>query len=286
MALMGAVIARSVEEVCALLADDSARELLAGGTDYMVEVNYRHRRPGEIVVIDRIPELCEWRHDAGHVEIGAGVTYREMERSELASLVPALAQAARTVGSPQIRNAGTLGGNLGTASPAGDTLPVLAALDATIQVRSARGSRVLTLSELIVGVKRTTLEPDEIIVSVRLPVLSGPQEFLKIGPRNAMVISVASLALIADTQDRRVRVALGSVSATPARCVEAEAWVTEQLDWDARAVSESDVVEFGRLAAAAATPIDDHRSTAAYRSHGVEVLARRALRRAFPEVPA
>lgn len=279
---MSAVVASSLDEACALLAENPNRELLAGGTDFMVEVNYRHRRPTDVVVIDRVPELLEWNHSGGEVRIGAGVTYREMERSGLAELVPALAQAARTVGSPQIRNAGTLGGNLGTASPAGDTVPVLTALDAVVEVQNSVGRRELTIDELIVGVKQTALEPGEIIVAVRVPVLDGPQEFLKIGPRNAMVISVASLALIADASAHAVRVGLGSVTAVPTRASDAEQWIADALDWDAWAVSDDAAAEFARRCAAAASPIDDHRSTADYRRRGIAVLARRALRRAFP----
>lgn len=282
---MSAVIATSVEHVCDLLAENPERQLLAGGTDYMVEVNFRHRRPVDVVVIDRVPELCRWQRDGDHLVIGAAVTYREMERSGITELVPALAQAARTVGSPQIRNAGTLGGNLGTASPAGDTLPVLVALDAEVEVRSARGSRTLSLPELITGVKRTTLAADEVIVSVRVPVLRGPQEFLKIGPRNAMVISVAALALVVDTDGRSVRVGLGSVSATPTRCTDAERYADERIDWSTLGLATADIDEFGRLAAAAASPIDDHRSTATYRHHAIDVLARRALRRAVEVGP-
>ena len=215
----------------------------------------------------------------------AGCTYAELEEPEFAAVVPALAQAARTVGSPQIRNAGTIGGNLGTASPAGDTLPVLAALDARIRVASAEGTRTVMLDELIVGPKRTTLRPGEVIVEVRLPLVDGPQEYLKIGTRNAMVIAVADVALVVDRTARTVRVGLGSVGPTVLRARAAETWVAAEIDWVSGGFSDEGVpAEFGRRVAADARPIDDHRSTAAYRRHGIAVLAERGLRRAFGRI--
>ena len=277
---MSVHVAGSLEEVCDLLAADPSASLLAGGTDFMVEVNYSARRPTSVIAIDRVPELTGWRRHNGVVEMGAAMTYAEMEHPLFAAYVPALAQAARTVGSPQIRNAGTLGGNLATASPAGDTLPPLSALDARITICSVRGSRTVGLDELIVGPKQNTLAPDEIIAGVSVPVVDGPQEFLKVGTRNAMVISVATVALVLDRAQRRVRVALGSVAPVPVRALEAEEWLAGQVDWDRPAVPADDVLaRFGELAATAARPIDDHRSTADYRRHAVAVMARRALAR-------
>ena len=273
-------VAESLEEVCELLAADPAADLLAGGTDFMVEVNYSRRRPTSVIAIGRVPELRGWRHAGDSVELGGAMTYAEMEHPLFAAYAPALAQAARTVGSPQIRNAGTIGGNLATASPAGDTLPPLAALEATIKVCSVRGSRVVALNELIVGPKQTTLGPDEVIASVNVPVVDGPQEFLKVGTRNAMVISVASVALVLDRPQRRVRVALGSVAPVPVRAFEAEEWVAGAADWDSPGPVDDEVAErFGELVAAASSPIDDHRSTADYRHHAAAVMARRALAR-------
>ena len=275
-------VAESLDEVCGLLAADPSASLLAGGTDFMVEVNYSGRRPASVIAVDRVPELTGWRRRNGSVEMGAAMTYAEMEHPLFAAYVPALAQAARTVGSPQIRNAGTLGGNLATASPAGDTLPPLAALDARVTVRSVRGSRELGLDELIVGPKQNTLAADEVIHSVSVPVIDGPQEFLKVGTRNAMVISVATVALVLDRTQQRVRVALGSVAPVPLRATEAEDWIAGAVDWDSTdAPAESLLVRFGELVATAARPIDDHRSTADYRRHAVAVMARRALARAL-----
>jgi CO/xanthine dehydrogenase FAD-binding subunit len=282
---MPVTVARSLPEVYEALETDPDAQLRAGGTDFMVEVNFGHRRPATVVGLRQVPELAGWRRDGDEVVVAAGCTYRELEEPELALLVPALAQAARTVGSPQIRNAGTIGGNLGTASPAGDTLPVLAALDARIRVSSATGTRTLMLDELVIAPKRTSLRPGEVITEVRVPVVDGPQEYLKIGTRNAMVIAVADVALVVDRAAHSVRVGLGSVGPTVLRARSAESWVVDGIDWNTGVFLDDDVpLEFARRVAADARPIDDHRSTAAYRRHGIGVLAERALRRAFGRI--
>ena len=283
MEAMSVTFARTVDDACAALAEHPGALLLAGGTDLMVGVNRGQVRFADVVVLDRVDELRGWRREGDEIVLGAGLTYAEMGRGELPALVPALAQASRTVGSPQIRNAGTLGGNVATSSPAGDTLPVLAALDATIDLRSAQGARRLAIGEFVTGVKQNALEPGELIEAVRVPVLDGPQEFLKVGTRNAMVISVVSLALVVDRSGRNVRVGLGSVSPVPLRPADAEAHIAGCIDWDTGSAPDAAAVHrFAALVAGAARPIDDHRGTAAYRSHAVGVLAGRALLRAFP----
>ena len=255
-------------------------QLLAGGTDFMVEVNYAHRRPPSVVCLRKVGELCGWRRDGAEVVLGAGMTFTELMDPRLSNLLPGLAQASRTVGSPQIRNAGTLGGNLGTASPAGDSLPVLSALDATIVVASRHGRRSLQLDELVVGPKRATLEPGEIIVEIRAPAQMGSQEFLKVGTRNAMVIAVANVALVVDWAGQSVRCALGSVGPVVIRARAAEQFISSRIDWTTRTLpDESAAAEFADLVRAAARPIDDHRSTADYRRHAVGVCSFRALRR-------
>ena len=215
--------------------------------------------------------------------LGARTTYAELLAPPLADLVPALAQAARTVGSPQIRATGTVGGNLATGSPAGDTLPVLYALDAEVEVASASGRRTLPVGQFVLGPKRTALAPGELITTVRLPVAAGPQEFLKIGVRNAMVIAIASCALVVDVAARRLACALGSVGPTVMRDPDAEAWVAGEIDWASGApVDDATAAAFGERMRSAASPIDDHRATADYRRHAVGVLAARALQRSFP----
>ncbi len=278
------VVAGSLDEAREALGDHPDATVLAGGTDLMVEINRGRRRPDRVVGVARVPELRRWRSTGDRVVLGSGITYTEMFTDPgLAAASPALAQAARTVGSPPIRNAGTLGGNLATASPAGDTLPVLAALNALIVVSGPGGERRMSLDELIVGVKRTTLAPGELIVRVELDRPRGRQEFLKIGPRNAMVISIASVALVVDHDTRTVRCAMGAVAAGIPRASDAEAWVADRIDWDGGGVPDDALAtEFGRRVAAASSPIDDHRAPAAYRHHAVGVLATRALKRALP----
>jgi len=251
---------------------------LAGGTDVMVEINFGRLRPAGIIDLTRISALQEWRREDGHLFLGAGVTYSRIVR-ELADFVP-LVQASRSVGSPQIRNRGTVGGNLGTASPAGDALPVLAAYDAEVVLQNQRGARSLPWHTFLQGPKKTAMAPDELIVGTRWQVVNGPGSFSKIGTRNAMVIAVAGLCLQVDQDAREVRVALGSVGPTILRATEAEQFIAERLTWDdpSAPVTAEVVGEFAELVGRAAKPIDDVRGTAAYRVRGCTVLAGRALR--------
>jgi CO/xanthine dehydrogenase FAD-binding subunit len=285
---MGVLVPRSLDAAVAALAEHPDALVLAGGTDLMVEVNeFRHRfAEGDIVVaVNRVPELRSWTYDpsARIVRLGAGVTYAELEVAPLATILPALAQAARTVGSPQIRNAATIGGNLATCSPAGDGLPVLAALDALVELQGSAGRRDVPVAQFMTGVKRTARRPDELITAVTVPVLDGWQGYAKVGIRNAMVIAIVGACLAVDRPTRSIRLALGSVAPTIVRAAEAEAYASSRVDWDTLSVDDAATGEFGRLAGTAARPIDDHRATAAYRRHAVEVLTRRLLRRAFPK---
>jgi CO/xanthine dehydrogenase FAD-binding subunit len=284
------LVPTSIDEALQALAADPAATLLAGGTDLLVEVNEGHRRlpwrgdDTRIVALGRLPELSTWTFDPLHrtLTLGAGITWSTIERPPLREMVPALAEAARTVGSPQIRNAGTVGGNLATCSPAGDGLPVLAALDAEVHLAGQGGRRSMPVTAFMVGVKRTALEPGELIESIRLPVLEGWQGYSKVGVRNAMVIATASACLVTDVPSRSIRIALGSVAPTIVRCPEAERFAAAAVDWEGLAVAPDVVERFAHLAAEVSRPIDDHRSTAAYRRHAVTVMAGRLLRRAFP----
>ena len=280
---MTVTLPTSIDEAVAALAASPTALLLAGGTDTMVEVNAGAREVSSVVALRDVAELRTWKRDGDDVVLGAGLTYTDLLANELAALVPALAQAARTVGSPQIRNAGTLGGNLATASPAGDTLPVLAALDATVEIVGPTRRHVVPLSEFVLGPKRNALRPGELVVAVRLPVARGPQQYRKVGVRNAMVIAVASVALVIDADRRTVACALGSVGPMPLRAPSAERWAADRIDWDDVALPDplSDARRFGQLVADAAQPIDDHRGTATYRRHAVAVLAERSMRTAL-----
>jgi CO/xanthine dehydrogenase FAD-binding subunit len=284
---MGVLVAATLQEAVAALGARPDALVLAGGTDLMVEINEAHRSlTGDetVLAVNRVAELRAWSVDtaAAAVRLGAGVTYAELARPPLSDLLPALGQAARTVGSPQIRNAATIGGNLATCSPAGDGLPVLAALDATVELLGPAGSRSMPVSEFMTGVKRTARRPGELLTAVTVPLLGGWQGYAKVGVRNAMVIAIAGTCLAVDGPGRSVRIALGSVAPTVVRAPDAEAFVDAAVDWDERTVTDDVVTRFAALAAAAARPIDDHRASAAYRRRAVEVLAGRQLRRAFP----
>jgi CO/xanthine dehydrogenase FAD-binding subunit len=252
---------RSLDEALALKSEQPGTVPIQGGTDLMVALNFDRIRPEVVLNLNELAELRGWSRENGTLRLGAGLTYTEA--MTLAEDLPALAEASRTVGSPQIRNRGTIGGNLGTASPAGDALPPLLIEGAEIDVASVRGSRRVPIEEFHVGVKQHALEPDELIVAVHLTPSRQPQTFMKIGPRNAMVIAVTSLALVADREHGELRAAFGSAAPTPRL-------VTAPLD-------EADT--FPEQVAAAASPIDDVRGTAAYRRHALQVLTRRALER-------
>jgi CO/xanthine dehydrogenase FAD-binding subunit len=254
---------------------------IVGGTDLMVDINFDRRRPGALLDLGRVAELREWSVEDGSVRLGAGVPYSRII-DDLAVPLPGLAMASRTVGSPQIRIRGTVGGNLGSASPAGDAHPPLLAADAVVEVASAaRGARQIPVADFYTGVKRNALEPDELIAAVLVPSAAGPQQFCKIGTRNAMVIAVSAFACALHPDRRAVGTGIGSAAPTPRRAVEAETFLAGELEsaglWDSRGeLPETLAAAFGERVAAAASPIDDVRGSAAYRLHSLAVMARRA----------
>jgi CO/xanthine dehydrogenase FAD-binding subunit len=249
---------RSLEEALALKAERPDAVPIQGGTDVMVELNFDRARPPALLNLNEVAELRGWSRDNGTLRLGSGLTYSEA--MELRDPLRALAEAARTVGGPQIRNRGTIGGNLGTASPAGDALPPLLVYRAEVELASTRGSRSLPLEKFIVGPKRNALELDELILGVRLRVPGPRQTFMKVGPRNAMVIAVVSLALF--VEDGEVRACFGSAGPVPGLVTGSR--------------HDGDLPE---RVAEAATPIDDVRGTARYRRHALHVLTQRALER-------
>jgi CO/xanthine dehydrogenase FAD-binding subunit len=250
---------RSLDEALALKAERPDAVPIQGGTDVMVELNFDRRRPSALLNLNDVPELRGWSRENGTLRLGSGLTYTEA--MTLSEPLAALAEASRTVGGPQIRNRGTIGGNLGTASPAGDALPPLLACGAEVELASTRGARRMPLREFLVGPKRNALEPDELVVAVRVASTRGRQTFMKVGPRNAMVIAVVSLALVVDGDE--VRAAFGSAGPVPGL----ESARLEERD------------ELPERVAAAASPIDDVRGTARYRRHALRVLTERALER-------
>jgi CO/xanthine dehydrogenase FAD-binding subunit len=255
---------------------------IAGGTDVMVELNFDRRRPAALLDLTRIEELSTHGTDGGLIRIGAGVPYARVI-TELGKRLPGLAQASRTVGSPQIRNRGTIGGNLGSASPAGDAHPPLLAGGAVVELASVGGTRRVPVGEFFTGPKRNVLRPDELIAAVLLPPAPGPQQFAKVGTRNAMVIAVCSVSVALDVERRTIGTGIGSAAPTPVRAPAGEA-LSAALPWENRGeLPESLARRFGDVVAAAAAPIDDVRGTAAYRRHALSVLGRRTLTWAWNE---
>jgi CO/xanthine dehydrogenase FAD-binding subunit len=269
------------EEALAAKAAHPEAMPIWGGTDVMVELNFDRARPEAILDLTRVRELTEHGPDDGLIRVGAGVTYTRAI-AELATQLPGLAIASRTVGSPQIRNRGTIGGNLGSSSPAGDALPPLYASHAHVELTSTRGVRRVPIEDFITGPKRNTLEPDELIAAFTVAPAKGGQQFSKIGTRNAMVIAVCSFAIAVDHERRTVGTCLGSAAPTPRRAREAEEFVANELDWENRTpIDDATAERFGELVALAASPIDDQRGSAAYRRHALGVMAQRTLRWAW-----
>ena len=257
---MDVLTPHSLDEALQERADHPGARPIQGGTDVMVELNFDRDRPDALLNLNEVPELRGWSRENGTLRLGSGLTYAEVEHGPLRDVLPALAEASRTVGSPQIRNRGTIGGNLGTASPAGDAIPPLLVEGARVECASVRGTRVVPLAEFVTGVKRNALEPDELITAVLLEPSNASQTFMKIGPRNAMVIAVVSLAVSAGDE---LRAAFGSASPKPVLV----------------SAPRDEASTFAERVAEAASPIDDVRGTERYRRHALRVLTERALKR-------
>ena len=264
---MDVVSPRTLDEALRLRSEHPGAVPIQGGTDVMVDLNFDRRRPDVLLNLNEVAELRGWSRENGTLRLGSGLTYSDAMAAPLAEALPALAEASRTVGSPQIRNRGTIGGNLGTASPAGDALPPLLIEGAEVEVVSARGSRSMLVADFLLGPKRSALADDELIVAVRLTPSGAQQTFMKVGPRNAMVIAVVSLALAADRERGELRASFGSAGPVPGLVV----------------APISAANDFPSLVAEAASPIDDVRGSAAYRRHAIRVLTTRALQRTLSQ---
>ena len=279
---------RTWADALALKAEHPEAVPIAGGTDVMVELNFNRHRPPALIDISAVPELAQWDRADGHLRVGAGVSYTRLVR-ELGPRLPGLAMAARTVGSPQIRNRGTVGGNLGSASPAGDAHPPLLAGRASVELASVRGTRLVPVEEFFTGPKRSVLAADELISAFVVRPAPGPEQFCKVGTRNAMVIAVASFAISLDPEHGRVGTGIGSAAPTPRRAAGAEELLEAELSaagmWERpRPLPDGLLHRFAELVTSAASPIDDVRGSAAYRRHALAIMARRALSWAWADL--
>ncbi|NGN95184.1 2Fe-2S iron-sulfur cluster binding domain-containing protein [Nocardioides sp. KC13] len=254
---------QTLSEALGLLAERPEAQVVAGSTDWGVEVNIRGRRAPLVVAIDRLPELRELSFRTGHVEIGAALTLTEIER-KLNGRVPLLAELFPQFASRLIRNSATIGGNIGTASPIGDAPPALLALDAEVVLASPRGERVVPLADYFTGYRETVRAADELIRSVRLPLPLAPLVgFHKIAKRRFDDISSVAVGYaleIADGTVVRARIGLGGVAATPLRAVATEDALV------GRPWTEESVRRAASVLTTEGTPMDDHRASASYRS--------------------
>jgi xanthine dehydrogenase small subunit len=265
LAVNGAEFLRpaSLDDVLGLLADRPDAQIVAGSTDVGVEVNLRGVRAPLVVAVDRLAELREFTFGTDEIRIGAALTLSEIERM-LAGRVPLLAQMFPQFASRLIRNGATIGGNLGTGSPIGDTPPALLALDASLVLASRRGERVVALSDYFTGYRQTLKAPDELIRAILVPLPLAPMTaFHKIAKRRFDDISSVAVGYAVEVLDgvvRQARIGLGGVAATPIRAKATEDALVGQ-PWTERTVREAAAVM-----AAEGTPMDDHRASASYRS--------------------
>jgi xanthine dehydrogenase small subunit len=250
-------------EALVLLSEHPDAVVVAGSTDWGVEVNLRGARAPLTVAIDRLPELRDLTVDSDSIEIGAALSLTEIER-RLDGSVPLLAELMPQFASRLIRNGATLGGNLGTGSPIGDAPPALLALDASVVLAAEDGTREVLLADYFTGYRQSVLRPGELIRSVRIPLpLAGISAFHKIAKRRFDDISSVAVGFALDVEGgvvRRARIGLGGVAATPVRAIATEDALTGQT-W-----SEDTVRRAAAVMATEGTPLDDHRASASYRS--------------------
>jgi CO/xanthine dehydrogenase FAD-binding subunit len=277
------VEARDASHAVALLAEHGASvKVLAGGTDLLVDFKHASRVPDVVLDITRAADLRGITMTDAGLRIGALATHTDIMRSPLVrESLPALVDAAHTIGAVQTRNLGTLGGNLVTCVPSMDSGPTLVALEARVTVAGAGGRREMPLTDFFVGPRKTILEPDELLVEILIPKknVGKPTDFLKFGLRKGQalaLVNVASSLWVDPAKNTFVepRIALGAVAPTVIRAPEAEAYL------EGKAISTEAMVEAGRIAAGEARPISDFRASAEYRRDLIAVLVRRTLENA------
>jgi xanthine dehydrogenase iron-sulfur cluster and FAD-binding subunit A len=269
----------SIEQALSLLAQhSSSARVIAGGTDLLLEIEHHLRAPRVLIDITRIPGLDEIRLQDGVFHLGPLVRHNQAAASSLlVERAYPLARACWEVGAPQIRNRGTVAGNLITASPANDTITPLWALGAFVTLKSLRGERTLALEQFFKGVRKTALAPDEMLVDISFPALSADERgtFIKLGLRKTQAVSLVNIAAVLGFEGnlvRQARITFGSVAPTIVRAPEAESFLI------GKPLFEATLHEASQLAVRAARPIDDIRAPADYRAEMVRVLTTRALR--------
>jgi CO/xanthine dehydrogenase FAD-binding subunit len=270
-------LAEAVEALAAAGAVDGGADLLAGGTDLVPALRSGARRARPVVALRRVLELRVRGAGADTLTVGSGVTYTDLAGW---SLAPGLALAARVVGSPQIRNAGTVGGALGSANPRGDLATFLTAAEAEVLVASRSGQRALSVP----GFLASGCRPGELVTAVRLPRPAGPQTYAKIGGRQAAYPALVSCALLVDRIRGRVNCAIGGIAAVPLRPSAAEHFAAAEVDWPAGGGTRAAADRFGTLVAEAAgrsapAVLDGPLAPLGYRVQAAGVLAARAFAR-------
>lgn len=272
----------TVEDAVAALSAHPRARLIAGGCDVVADLN-RGAPPTGLVSLRAVEGLRGVQDDNGRWLIGAMTTIADLRSNkELCRRAQALGQAARSLGSRQVRNRATVGGNICGGGPSRTLIPVLLAYDATVEVASEDGQRHEPLSSVLAPIG-TRLASAEIVTGVSFTPMTGPQRYYRIGPRNAVCYATASVVVVLDEAARSVRVALGGVAPTAVRATAAEAVGSEGVDWQQRTVGDDVAAAFGAAAAEAADPISDFVASAEYRRHAVAVMARRALKHIFEE---
>ncbi|MFN8124998.1 MAG: FAD binding domain-containing protein [Candidatus Nanopelagicales bacterium] len=257
---------------------------LAGGTELIADQN-RGVDPKGYISLRGIAGLTGIDVSADRVSIGALTTIAELKRSAaLADGAAVLTKAARSLGSRQVRNRATVGGNIGAGGPERTLIPALLVLDAQVDIEGAGGRRTAALADIITP-DGTELAPDEILTTVHLAPVRGPQSYFRIGARNAVCFATVALALVVDEDTRSLCLGLGGVAPTAVRAATAES-LADRVDWDSRTVSADVAQAFGAAAADDSSPVSDPVATAEYRRHATGVMARRALQHAFEEDPA
>ena len=255
--------------------------VIAGGTEVLADVALEEHHPRGYLHIGRIAALQSVTITDQQIVLGAGVTIERLTKPDIAAASPLLAQVAASIGTPQARRRGTVGGNLGSGQPDRSLAPALLALGCTVVLQSqARGERRLSLESFLIDRGQTGLAPGELITALEIERCEGFQAFTMVGPRPALVYPTVSTALVVNRQRRTLALGLGNAGPTAVRSARAEA-LGSQLDWQGGPLSDELAKQFGQLAATETAPIDDVQASAEYRRHAIAVMARRLLQRAF-----